>query len=121
MLVMSGAIDARRCASELGAGGFVSKPFDLDGFLNVVERLSLSNTGRRAPTSLGPLSEKPACRANPDGAARPDVVVLDLMLPVNPAIVVVDSFMTVARAATTALDGGVELQGFAIGSGSPFW
>ena len=28
-------------ASELGADGLISKPFDLEDFLNVVERLSL--------------------------------------------------------------------------------
>src|SRR5207253_9078680 len=59
MLVMSGAVDARRCASELGADGFLSKPFDLDDFLNVVERLSLPNTRPGAPTSLRLLSVKP--------------------------------------------------------------
>jgi len=65
MLVMSGAVDARRCASELGADAFMSKPFDLDDFLNVVERLFLAGMPRGAPTGLHPRSAKPVHPASP--------------------------------------------------------
>jgi CheY-like chemotaxis protein len=67
MLVMSGAEDAGRCATEIGAAGFVSKPFDLDDLLSAIERFSLPGGRRPTPTGLSPLSEKPI---HPTSAAR---------------------------------------------------
>lgn len=39
ILVMTAAQDARRWAEEVGAAGYVAKPFDLDDLLSAVERL----------------------------------------------------------------------------------
>jgi CheY-like chemotaxis protein len=39
ILVMTAAQNARRWAEEIGADGFVSKPFDLTDLLSAVERL----------------------------------------------------------------------------------
>jgi CheY-like chemotaxis protein len=40
ILVMTAAQDARRWAQEIGADGYLAKPFDLLDLLNAVERLS---------------------------------------------------------------------------------
>lgn len=39
ILVMTAAENAGRWAAEIGADGFVAKPFELDDLLNAVERL----------------------------------------------------------------------------------
>jgi two-component system chemotaxis response regulator CheY len=39
ILVMTAAQDAKRWAAEVGAAGYVAKPFDLMGLLNAVEGL----------------------------------------------------------------------------------
>lgn len=62
MLVLSGAVDARRCASEIGAAGFVSKPFDVDDLVHAVERFSLPGTRPPTATRVSPLFEKPIHR-----------------------------------------------------------
>jgi two-component system chemotaxis response regulator CheY len=43
VLVMTAAINARRWAAEIGAAGYVSKPFDLACLLGTVQRLLLVN------------------------------------------------------------------------------
>jgi len=40
VLVLTADAGAQARASELGAGGFLSKPFDIDDLLNEVERLA---------------------------------------------------------------------------------
>ncbi|MFN8557432.1 MAG: response regulator [Dehalococcoidia bacterium] len=40
VLVMTAAQNARRWAAEVGAAGFVAKPFDLSDLLDAVERLT---------------------------------------------------------------------------------
>jgi len=39
ILVMTAAQDARRWAAEIGAAGYVAKPFDLPALLDAVEKL----------------------------------------------------------------------------------
>jgi len=39
ILVMTAAQDARRWAEQIGAGGYLAKPFDLDDLLAAIERL----------------------------------------------------------------------------------
>jgi CheY-like chemotaxis protein len=39
ILVMTAAQDARRWAAQIGASGYLAKPFDLDDLLGTVERL----------------------------------------------------------------------------------
>ena len=41
ILVMTAAQDARLWAEQIGAGGYLAKPFDLDDLLDAVERLLL--------------------------------------------------------------------------------
>jgi CheY-like chemotaxis protein len=43
ILVMTAAQDARRWAQEIGAAGFISKPFDLNELLNAVAHYKLAN------------------------------------------------------------------------------
>ncbi len=43
ILVMTAAHDARRWAQEIGAEGYVAKPFNLGDLLNAVERLYRHN------------------------------------------------------------------------------
>lgn len=45
ILVMTAAQNARRWAEEIGADGFVAKPFDLNDLLAAVERLRGANDG----------------------------------------------------------------------------
>jgi len=40
ILVMTAARDARRWAEEIGAAGYLAKPFDLADLINAVERLA---------------------------------------------------------------------------------
>jgi CheY-like chemotaxis protein len=42
VLVMTAARDARRWAAEVGAAGFLAKPFELPEFLSAVERVGLN-------------------------------------------------------------------------------
>ncbi len=37
VVVMSASVDARRTSSQIGAGGYLSKPFDLDNLLCCVD------------------------------------------------------------------------------------
>lgn len=46
IIVMTAAQDARRWADEIGAQGYLAKPFGLPDLLSVVERI-----GREAPTN----------------------------------------------------------------------
>jgi CheY-like chemotaxis protein len=39
VLVLTATQDARRWAAEIGADGYIAKPFDLDDLLSAVERL----------------------------------------------------------------------------------
>lgn len=44
ILVMTAAQNAARWAAEIGAAGYVAKPFELDDLLTAVERLRLNHT-----------------------------------------------------------------------------
>ena len=43
ILVMTAAQNARGWAEEIGADGYVAKPFDLDDLLSQIERLRIAN------------------------------------------------------------------------------
>ena len=45
ILVMTAAQDARKWAEEVGAAGYVAKPFDLIEILNAVERITSAGNG----------------------------------------------------------------------------
>ena len=47
VLVLTATQDARRWAGEIGADGFIAKPFDLDDLLDAVERLCHDSTLER--------------------------------------------------------------------------
>ena len=52
LLVMTAAQDARKWALEIGAAGYVAKPFHIDDLLTTVENLLTPGGGGGNPTSL---------------------------------------------------------------------
>ena len=49
ILVMTAAQDARRWAQEIGAQGYISKPFELPDLLAAVERFRVNHRGSNPP------------------------------------------------------------------------
>ena len=49
ILVMTAAQDARRWAQEIGAQGYISKPFELPDLLAAVERFRSNHRGSNSP------------------------------------------------------------------------
>jgi two-component system, chemotaxis family, chemotaxis protein CheY len=49
ILVMTAAQDARRWAQEIGAEGYISKPFELPDLLAAVERFRANHKGSNPP------------------------------------------------------------------------
>ena len=49
ILVMTAAQDARRWAQEIGAQGYISKPFELPDLLAAVERFRANHRGSNPP------------------------------------------------------------------------
>ena len=51
ILVITGAPDARRWAQDIGADGYLAKPFELTDLLEAVQRLVIDHQDGAAPTT----------------------------------------------------------------------